>query len=136
MLRSFQRSILPERGRTGLLGLAAGLLLALTGCSPGPLIDRLPGDMGLPAGTPARPVTPYEYPAVHDMPPPRQTAPLTEDEQLRMEKELQTVRDRQESREAPANKPAAAKDKTPPLAKKKQPAEANMAPPAGAKTNP
>ena len=44
----------------------------LSGCAPGPMIDRLPADVGgLPAGAPARPATPYQYPAVHDMPPAR-----------------------------------------------------------------
>jgi hypothetical protein len=68
---------------------------ALAGCSAGPIVDQLPGDMGLPKGAPARPETPYQYPAVHDMPPDRPTAPLTEEQQFRLEKELSAVRDRQ-----------------------------------------
>ena len=44
----------------------------LPGCVPGPMIDRLPSDLGgLPAGTPARPAAQPAYPAVHDMPPAR-----------------------------------------------------------------
>lgn len=96
MVRVFQRT----------LWAALGLAAMLAGCSPGPIIDRLPADMGLPAGTPARPETPYEYPAVHDMPPDRASAPMTEDEQLRLEKELANARDRQEGRPPPDKKTA------------------------------
>jgi hypothetical protein len=107
---------------------ALGLAAALTGCAPGPIIDRLPNDLGLPAGTPARPETPYEYPAVHDMPPNRASSPMTEDEQVRLEKELIKVRDRQEGR------PTASK-KGPP-ATKKQPKDAQNGQADGVKANP
>jgi len=90
-----------------------GFAAVLAGCSPGPIIDRLPADLGLPAGAPARPETPYDYPAVHDMPPDRTSVPMSEDEQLRLEKELATVRDRQEGRQ-PAGKKAAPTAKKPP----------------------
>jgi hypothetical protein len=101
---------------------------AVASCSPGPLIDKLPADMGLPAGAPARPDTPYQYPAVHDMPPDRASVPMSEEEQVRMEKELTNVRDRQEGRPVP-NK------KTIPAAKK--PANnAENGQTAGAKPNP
>ena len=83
---------------------ALGLAAVLAGCSPGPIIDRLPTDLGLPAGTPARPAAPYEYPAVHDMPPDRATSPMSEEEQVRLEKELASVRDRQEGRQPAAKK--------------------------------
>jgi hypothetical protein len=83
-----------------------GLATVLTGCAPGPVIDRLPSELGLPAAAPARPETPYEYPAVHDMPPDRTSAPMTEDEQVRLEKELIKVRDRQEGRPPPTKKAA------------------------------
>jgi hypothetical protein len=74
----------------------ACLAVLLTGCESGPLIDAIPGQVGgLPAATPARPAVPYEYPAVHDMPPPRATGPLTDEQQIRLEKELQAIRDRQ-----------------------------------------
>ncbi len=105
-----------------------GLVAGLAGCSPGPIIDRLPGDMGLPAGAPARPTTPYEYPAVHDMPPARATVPMTEEEQVRLEKELANVRDRQEGRAQSPKKPA-------PKAKK-PPNNAENGQTAGAKANP
>jgi hypothetical protein len=92
---------------------AAGLAIVLAGCAPGPMIDRLPGELGLPAGAPARPETPYEYPAVHDMPPNRASSPMTEDEQVKLEKDLINTRDRQEGR-PPGTKKGAATAKKPP----------------------
>ena len=108
---------------------ALGLATILTGCAPGSMIDRLPGELGgLPAGAPARPEAPYEYPAVHDMPPDRVSSPMTEDEQVRLEKELINVRDRQEGRPAPAKKAA-------PTAKK-PPKDVQNGQADGAKANP
>lgn len=107
---------------------ALGFATVLTGCTPGPVIDRLPGGLGLPAGAPARPETPYEYPAVHDMPPDRASSPMTEDEQVRLEKELINVRDRQEGRPPPTKKAA-------PTAKK-PPKGAQNGQTDGAKANP
>jgi hypothetical protein len=107
---------------------ALGLATVLVGCAPGPIIDRLPADLSLPAGAPARPETPYEYPAVHDMPPDRASSPMTEEEQVKLEKELMSVRDRQEGR-APAAKKGA------PTAKK-QPKDAQKSQADGAKANP
>jgi len=125
MVRAHQASILA----------ALGLAAVLTGCSPGPVIDRLPGDIGLPAGAPARPTTPYEYPAVHDMPPARSTAPMSDEEQLKLEKELTAVRERQEAKEAKE-----AKEKAAPAAKKKPASVKNGqdtdAKTSGTKTNP
>jgi hypothetical protein len=118
--------------------LVVALAAALAGCTPGPMIDRLPGEMGLPADAPARPVTPYQYPAVHDMPPPRPTAPMTEEQQRKAEKDLATARDRQEGRPA-VSTPAtasAAKRKTAVVTKKIKPAAPIPVPPAGSKTNP
>jgi len=118
MVRVYERS----------LWIAAALAAALAGCSPGPIIDRLPGDMGLPAGAPARPVAPYDYPAVHDMPPDRASTPMTEEEQVRVERDLVNARDRQEGR-SPAGKKAAP-------AGKKPPKDAESGQTAGAKANP
>jgi hypothetical protein len=117
-------------GRSGMAiwGFTLGLAVALAGCSPGPMIDRLPGDMGLPPGAPARPATPYQYPAVHDMPPPRSTATMTEEEQLKLERELQAVRDRQDGRPSPAKKTAPAP--------KKQSSDGKSGQTSGVKTNP
>jgi|SRR5450631_136244 hypothetical protein len=128
---------------------------ALAGCAAGPIVDELPGEIGLPKGAPARPVAPYQYPAVHDMPPARATTPMTDEEQLRLENELSAVRDRQEAQEGKAGQKdkktqdspgGKAKTASPPATKKtapvteKQPStlpnNAILVPPAGAKTNP
>ncbi|HET9176312.1 MAG TPA: hypothetical protein VFN84_08135 [Pseudolabrys sp.] len=104
-----------------------GLATVLSGCAP--IIDRLPSELGgLPAGAPARPQTPYEYPAVHDMPPNRASTPMTEEEQVRLEKELIAVRDRQEGR------PSADKKGAP--AAKKPPKDVQNSQTDGAKANP
>ena len=105
-----------------------GLAAALAGSSPSAMIDKLPAGMGLPANAPARPETPYEYPAVHDMPPARASVPMTEEEQVKLEKDLVSVRDRQEGRPPPGKKavPAA----------KKPPNDAANGQTAGAKANP
>jgi len=115
---------------------ALGLAAVLAGCSPGPVIDRLPGDMGLPAGAPARPTTPYEYPAVHDMPPARSTAPMSDEEQVKLEKELTGVRERQEAKEAKEAKEVqeGPEKKAAPAAKKK-PASVKNGQTTGAKTS-
>jgi hypothetical protein len=102
---------------------ALGLATALIGCTAGPMIDGM-----LPAAAPARPPTAYEYPAVHDMPPPRAAPAMTEEQQLNLEKELTAVRDRQETNDGTAKKTA--------QPAKKKPAAADNAQAAGAKTNP
>ncbi|MEH2509125.1 hypothetical protein V1291_000479 [Nitrobacteraceae bacterium AZCC 1564] len=76
---------------------SAGLVLlgvALGGCSI-PLAD-LPL-VGVPANTPARPATPPSYLPVHDLPPPRDDAVLTPEQQAKLEKDLAAARDRQAS---------------------------------------
>jgi hypothetical protein len=103
---------------------------SLTGCSAGPLGEQLPQSLGgLPAGTPPPPATPYQYPAVHDMPPPRATEPMTEEQQYRVEKELNALRDRQEDAQAQDKKSAK-------KAAKKKPVPAQTHQNAGAKSNP
>jgi hypothetical protein len=114
-------------GRTLLASvwLAAGL----GGCSPGPMIDKIPTDiMGLPAGAPTRPDTPYNYPAVHDMPPDRASVPMSDEEQVKLEKDLANQRDRQEGRPPPAKKP--------PSTAKKPPKDTEAGQNTGAKANP
>ncbi len=79
------------------LCLAAGL----TGCSAGPLGESLPESIGgLPAGTPPPPKVPYQFPPVHERPPPRATQPLTDEQQWKLEQDLNALRQRQEKREA------------------------------------
>jgi len=52
--------------------------------------------IGLPADAPARPTEPAVYPAVHDMPPPRTAAVLTDLEQQKVEDDLMAARNRQQ----------------------------------------
>jgi hypothetical protein len=75
------------------------VLSALAACAPGPMVDALPSGLGLPAGAPARPATPYQYPAVHDMPPSRSAPTMSAEQQDKLEKELAAVRDQQEANE-------------------------------------
>jgi hypothetical protein len=128
MTRALRRSLLAV--------LSLGAFAALAGCSSGQVIDDLPAGMGLPADAPARLATPYQYPAVHDMPPPRITEPMSAEDQLRLEKELTALRNRQEGRK-PADEKAlqAAKKSSEKLAKTK-PAAAQNGETAGTKTNP
>jgi hypothetical protein len=105
-----------------------GLAAALGGCGTAPMIDKM-----LPAEAGARPATPYEYPAVHDIPPPRAVPAMSEEQQLKVEKELVTLRDRQEAHEETGKNPVKGAHKKP---AKKQPASADNAQAAGAKTNP
>ena len=80
---------------------ACWIAASLTGCSAGPLGETLPQSLGgLPADPPPPPKVPYQFPAVHDMPPPRATEPLTDKQQWELEKDLTRLRDRQEAREA------------------------------------
>jgi hypothetical protein len=110
MLRTLRRSVLG----------AAGLGLLLAGCSPAPLMERLPESMGgLPANAPARPTTAYQYPAVHDMPPPRATKPMTDEEQVKAEKDLRAARDRTAGSRQADDDAADAPKKGAPAAKKK-----------------
>ena len=82
------------------------LAVAFAGCSPAPVMERVPTELGgLPAGVPAPPAKSYRYPAVYDTPPPRATAPLTSEEQLKLEEELRKVREKQESQATEMKEP-------------------------------
>lgn len=76
-------------------GIGLALMAAvLAGCSV-PLSD-LPQSMGgLPAGAPPRTETQAEFPAVHDMPPQRRETLLDPEEQKKVQRELERVRDQQ-----------------------------------------
>jgi hypothetical protein len=111
---------------------ALALTALLAGCSPGPVIDGLPGDMGLPAGAPARPATPYQYPAVHDMPPPRATSPLNEEQQFDLRGDLKATRERQEKRTGTVPKDTPKPKSKANDTKKREKADDG----AGARTNP
>ena len=80
----------------GLALVCAGAII-LAACSS--VLSEMPTQVGgLPAGTPQRPVVAPEYPAVHDMPPPRTNAVLTEEEKKKVEAELAAMRAEQERR--------------------------------------
>jgi hypothetical protein len=131
MERGFDKSILAAFSVT--------LALVLAGCSGASIADQLPTSVGgLPAETPARPATAYEYPAVHDMPPPRATTPMTDEQQMEMEKQLTATRDRQEAREGAAKRANQAAKKKSGQTAKKTPAALGQATGSqdGAKTNP
>jgi hypothetical protein len=65
------------------------------------MLERLPTALGgLPSGAPEPSAVSQQFPAVHDLPPPRGTTPLTDEQQLKLEQDLQTVRDEQESKAA------------------------------------
>jgi hypothetical protein len=74
----------------------AGSLL-LASCST--VLSEVPAQMGgLPAGEPQRPDVAPVYPAVHDMPPPRSAAVLTEEERKKVEADLAALRAEQARR--------------------------------------
>jgi len=54
-------------------------------------------EVGEPANLPPRQATEPGYPAVHDMPPVRDTKPLTAEERQRIADELSALRKRQEA---------------------------------------
>ena len=71
----------------------------LTACST--VLSEIPSQMGgLPAGAPQRPEVAPAYPAVHDIPPPRSAAVLTEEEPKKVEAELAAMRAEQARRAA------------------------------------
>ncbi len=129
MARAFSRSVLTVFCASVALG------FTLAGCTAGPLSDKMPENLGgLPAGAPARPATPYQYPAVHDIPPPRAAPTLNDEEQFKLEKELQAVRDRQETQEGQGGAKKTSK-KAAPEAKKAVDGPIYVPPASGAKTS-
>ena len=95
--------------RTRWASALAALLLAglLASCSPGPVLDRVPTEMGgLPSGAPPRSAAPPPYPAIHDVPAPRagNSSALSDTEQLKLEKELAAARKQQEALQDPTIK--------------------------------
>jgi len=93
MLKSRSSRLKIHRTRQLLLGLVlvcAGSIL-LVSCST--VLSEMPSQVGgLPAGAPERPPVAPEYPAVHEMPAPRATAVLTEEEKKKVEAELAAMR--------------------------------------------
>jgi hypothetical protein len=95
---------------------SAGLLLIALGTSGCASISQKFADVasqmpaiGLPANAPERPAETPSYPAVHDMPPPRDGVVLTGIEQQKLEDDLIQARDRQQQAAgiAPAKQQAA-----------------------------
>lgn len=90
-----------RKRRIGRLALAAVLplaaQLALSGCAQGGMGDVLPHALGgLPEGAPKPPPKDYSYPNVYDKPPARPDAPLDDQQQLNLQKDLQKLRDSHE----------------------------------------
>jgi hypothetical protein len=93
--------------RRGRVWLVAGAILAtipLSGCSS--VVADLP-IVGVPEGAPKRPKNPGAFPAVHDMPAPREQTALDPAEQIRIENELAAARDRQAAAAAGTAVPSA-----------------------------
>ena len=79
------------------LALVCAGCVFLVSCST--VLSDMPSQIGgLPAGAPERPAAAPEYPAVHDMPPARSTAVLTEEEKKKVEAELAAMRAEQARR--------------------------------------
>lgn len=100
-------SATPLRRSTRARLIAAALVVCATvplaGC--GSMIgDTLPAAVGgLPTDAPVRPATPTAYPAVHNMPPSRNSEPLSADQQKQLEDDLVAARNRYGSNpDAPA----------------------------------
>lgn len=125
-------SIFPSPA-VALCALTLTLAMGLGGCAAG-MIDALPAAVGgEPANLPKRPATSYKFPAVHDMPPERAATPLTDNEQVRLEKELMDARDKQG---ALAAEPPLNVEGVPEPAAAKKPATAKSGQSTGAKTKP
>jgi len=72
----------------------AAAATALGGCASY-IADSVPATIGgLPEGVPARPATQAEFPAVHDRPPARADAPLSEAERKKLKEDLIATRER------------------------------------------
>jgi hypothetical protein len=102
-------SMIREPGRKWLWRAPAALLVVLAGglagCSSA--IDQVPTWAGgLPNGVPERPAMPPAYPAVHDMPPPRNDTVLTEAERKKLKDDLNAMRTKAEAN-APATETTA-----------------------------
>ena len=101
MLKSRSSRLKIRRTWQPFLGLAlVGVgCVVLAACST--TLSEMPSQVGgLPEGTPERPATAPAYPLVHDMPPPRAAAVLSEAEKKKVEAELAAMRAEQARRAA------------------------------------
>jgi hypothetical protein len=90
-----------SRAWWGLPAAAAAAAICLSGCASisqkfADTASQMP-QVGLPANAPERPAEPIAYPAVHDVPPPRTAAVLTDIEQQKLETDLVAARDQQQT---------------------------------------
>ena len=86
------------------IAIALVLALAAAGCSSS-AIDSIPAWAGgEPAGTPQRPATELQYPAVNERPPARDTKVVSEEEQEKIERELAAARATQSKQAAQVKK--------------------------------
>ena len=82
-------------------GLAVAAAVCMSGCASmsqkfAESASQLP-QVGLSPNAPARPAEQMAYPAVHDVPPPRTAAMLTDVEQHKLETDLVSARDQQQT---------------------------------------
>src|SRR5690349_5135891 len=88
-------------------------LVSLCACSGGATLSQLPEKMGgLPESAPQRPAETMPFPNVYEPRPVRQSKPLTDDEQKKLESDLTNLRDSQNRRANP--------DLAPPLPENKK----------------
>jgi hypothetical protein len=90
-----------RRGRLAVPIVAAVAAACLSGCASisekfAETASQLPV-VGVPEGVPQRPAERPVYPAVHDVPPPRNSVVLTNTEAAQLEADLVTARDQQQS---------------------------------------
>src|SRR4051812_11183760 len=90
-----------SRGWHGLPAVAVAAAICLSGCASisqkfAETGSQLP-EIGLSPNAPERPAQQMAYPAVHDVPPPRTAAVLTDFEQHKMETDLVSARDQQQT---------------------------------------
>ena len=88
-------------GSRVLPGLAVAAAVCLSGCASmsqkfAESASQLP-HVGLSPNAPARPTEQMAYPAVHDVPPPRTATMLTDVEQHKLETDLVSLRDQQQT---------------------------------------
>ncbi len=113
--------------------------LALSGCAQGGMGDALPHALGgLPEGAPKPPPKDFSYPNVYDKPAARPDAPLDDQGQLDLQKDLQKLRNSHEKLSADPELPPPTAAPSPPAAApvKKKPAAPKTGQATGAKTNP
>ena len=101
------------KGWRGLPVLAVAAAVCLSGCASisqkfAETGSQLP-EVGLSPNAPARPAQQTAYPAVHDVPPPRTAVMLTDIEQQKLETDLVSARDQQQTA---AGVPVASRKKT------------------------